>query len=131
MMLSRVPRQTSLASTARKSVAKQTVEIHRSSQRTAYRCVQISRSYYQYQPTPDDDPPEIYALGEHATLYPEHGFDQLFLMPGRMGVLCNPKRVRPVYRLLRLHLRSPIKKRIFYPQARGFEIPYSPTYFDG
>ena len=57
--------------------------------------------------------------------YPDYGFDKLFPILGRMGFPCNHKLVRPVYRLLGLHWRSPVKKRLPCPQAMVVEIPPS------
>ena len=59
--------------------------------------------------------------------HPESGFDQLLPILGRMGFPCNHKPVRPVYRLLGLHLRNPVNKRLSRSQAKVFEIPSSPN----
>ena len=82
-------------------------------------------SVFRYQPIPSDDSSLIHALEECVNQHLEYGFDQLFPILGRMGFPCNHKLVRPVYRLLGLHWRSPVKKRLPCPQAKVFEISSS------
>jgi putative transposase len=104
------------------------IEVHQVTQRKACEAVQISRSYYAYQPTPRDDTPVIDALQERVEKHSEYGFDKLFPMLRRAGFAWNHKRVRRVYRLLGLHLRRPVKKRLPRRKAKVFEIPSSPNF---
>ena len=65
----------------------------------------------RYEPKASDDAEIIEALSELADRHPRFGFRKLFILLRKAGHLWNHKRVRRVYRSMKLNLRRRHKRR--------------------
>ena len=72
----------------------------------------LSRSTARYRRRPDRDEEVIALLAELAERFPERGFDKLFQLIRRRGLVWNHKRVWRVYCLMQLNRRRRGKKRV-------------------
>lgn len=72
----------------------------------------LSRSTARYRRRPDRDEKVIAQLTELAERFPERGFDQLFQLIRRRGLVWNHTRVWRVYRLMQLNRPRRGKKRV-------------------
>jgi putative transposase len=72
----------------------------------------LSRSTVHYRRRPDRDEEVIALLAELAERFPERGFDKLFQLIRRRGLMRNHKRVWRVYCLMQLNRRRRGKKRV-------------------
>jgi len=98
------------------------MEQHDWSERRACKAVGLSRSTVRYPRRPDRDEEVIALLAELAERFPERGFDKLFQLIRRRGLVWNHKRVWRVYCLMRLNHRRRGKRRVpsRHPAAAGF-----------
>jgi len=74
--------------------------------------VQLPRSSYQYQKKPKDDGEIQDALTEVVSKHPTIGFWQSYYRFRNRGELWNHKRVRRIYREMKLNVRRRAKKRL-------------------
>jgi putative transposase len=74
--------------------------------------VQLPRSSYQYQKKPKDDSEIQEALTEVVSKHPAIGFWQSYYRFRNHGKLWNHKRVRRIYRTMKLNIRRKAKKRL-------------------
>lgn len=88
------------------------MEQHDWSERRACMAVGLSRSTARYQRQPDRDDEVIALLAELAERFPERGFDKLFQLIRRRGLVWNHKRVWRVYCQMQLNHRRRGKKRV-------------------
>ena len=72
----------------------------------------LSRPTASYRRRPDRDEKVIALLAELAERFPERGFDKLFQLIRRRGLVWNHKRVWRVYCLMQLNRRRRGKKRV-------------------
>lgn len=85
---------------------------HGWSERRACLAMGLSRSTARYRRRPDRDEKVIALLAELAERFPERGFDKLFQLIRRRGLVWNHKRVWRVYCLMQLNRRRRGKKRV-------------------
>ncbi len=85
---------------------------HGWSERRACSAMGLSRSTARYRRRPDRDEKVIALLAELAERFPERGFDKLFQLIRRRGLVWNHKRVWRVYCLMQLNRRRRGKKRV-------------------
>jgi putative transposase len=85
---------------------------HDWSERRACQAVGLSRSTARYRRRPDRDEAVIALLAELVERFPERGFDKLFQLIRRRGLVWNHKRVWRVYCLMQLNRRRRGKKRV-------------------
>jgi putative transposase len=88
------------------------MDCHDWSERRACQAVGLSRSTARYRRRPDRDEAVIALLAELAERFPERGFDKLFQLIRRRGLVWNHKRVWRVYCLMQLNRRRRGKKRV-------------------
>jgi putative transposase len=88
------------------------VDQHGWSERRACTAIGLSRSTVRYRARPDRDEEVIALLAELAERFPERGFDKLFQLIRRRGLVWNHKRVWRVYCLMQLNRRRRGKKRV-------------------
>ena len=74
--------------------------------------MQLPRSSYQYQSKPRDDGEIVDALTKVIEKHPAIGFWQSYHRFRNKGMLWNHKKVRRVYRLMKLNIRRRAKKRL-------------------
>ena len=74
--------------------------------------MQLPRSSYQYQRKPKDDSEIQNALAEVISKHPAIGFWQSYHRFRNRGRLWNHKRVRRIYRMMKLNIRRRAKKRL-------------------
>ena len=74
--------------------------------------MQLPRSSYQYQKKPKDDSEIQDALTEVVSKHPAIGFWQSYHRFRNRGKLWNHKRVRRIYRMMKLKVRRRAKKRL-------------------
>ena len=85
---------------------------HGWSERRACSAIGLSRSTARYRRRLDRDEEVIALLAELAERFPERGFDKLFQLIRRRGLVWNHKRVWRVYCLMQLNRRRRGKKRV-------------------
>lgn len=88
------------------------MEHHGWSERRACLAMGLSRSTVRYRRRPDRDEKVVAVLAELAERFPERGFDKLFQLIRRRGLVWNHKRVWRVYCLMQLNRRRRAKKRV-------------------
>ena len=74
--------------------------------------MQLSPSSYQYKHKPKDDNEIQDALTAVVSKHPAIGFWQSYFRLRRKGYSCNHKRLYRVYIMLRLNMRSRVKRRL-------------------
>jgi putative transposase len=89
--------------------------------------VQLSRTSYQYQNKPKDDSVIQDALTSVVNKHPSIGFWQSFHRLRNRGLLCNHKKVRRVYRQMKLNIRRRAKKRLPERVKQPLVIPSGPN----
>jgi putative transposase len=85
--------------------------------------VQLPRSSYQYQKKPKDDSAIQNALTEVVNKHPTIGFWQSYYRFRNRGEYWNHKRVRRIYREMKLNVRRRAKKRLPDRVKQPLEIP--------
>lgn len=95
----------------RKQWATYSIQTHELSERQACHLFQISRTVYRYQVVKKDDGEIEELLNRLAESKPRWGFRKMFDWMRNQGHKWNHKRVRRVYRALKLNLRIKPKKR--------------------
>ena len=88
------------------------IEEHGVSQRQACKALGVSRSSYQYEPSPKNDTPVIKELQMLVERHPAIGFWQSYFRLRRNGFMWNHKKVYRVYTALHLNIRRRFKKRL-------------------
>jgi putative transposase len=88
------------------------IDVHDWSERRACQAVGLARSTARYKRRTDRDEAVIALLAELAERFPERGFDKLFQLIRRRGLVWNHKRVWRVYCLMQLNRRRRGKKRV-------------------
>ena len=96
---------------------------HGWSERRACSAMGLSRSTARYRRRPDRDEEVIALLAELAERFPERGFDKLFQLIRRRGLVWNHKRVWRVYCLMQLNRRRRGKKRVPSREPASLVIP--------
>jgi len=89
--------------------------------------VQLSRTSYQYQNKPKDDSALQDALTSVIDKHPSIGFWQSFHRLRNRGLPWNHKRVRRVYRQMKLNIRRRAKKRLPERVKQPLAIPSGPN----
>jgi len=89
--------------------------------------VQLSRTSYQYQNKPKDDSALQDALTSVIDKHPSIGFWQSFHRLRNRGLPWNHKRVRRVYRQMKLNIRRRAKKRLPERVKQPLVIPSGPN----
>jgi putative transposase len=89
--------------------------------------VQLSRTSYQYQNKPKDDSVVQDALSGVIDKHPSIGFWQSFHRLRNRGLIWNHKRVRRVYRQMKLNIRRRAKKRLPDRVKQPLVIPSGPN----
>lgn len=87
--------------------------------------MKVSRSAFRYQPKRRDDAEIVEQLVQLAEHRPRWGYRKMFHRLRNQGYGWNHKRVRRVYRELRLHLRVKPKKRLPTRQPKPLAQPAS------
>jgi putative transposase len=82
------------------------------SQRRSCRLANLQRSSVRYEPRRQVDPRFRHRLPELAAHYPRYGYELLTKKLRREGLLVNEKRVRRLYLLEGLKLRSKLRKKL-------------------
>lgn len=82
------------------------------SERAACGVIELSRTVYRYEPSPDRDVELQEALQRLAASHPEMGFGKFFMMLRREGKSWNHKRVHRVYCEMKLNKRRKHKRRL-------------------
>ena len=85
---------------------------HAISERQACEMLKLSRTAYRYQAKPSDDEAIRESLETLAARKPRWGFPKMYAYLKNQGHAWNHKRVRRIYRELRLNLRVKPKKRL-------------------
>lgn len=75
------------------------------------RVLRVSKTAYYYKSRKDDSQ-VIEKLGDYAEKMPARGFDEYFKLLRKEGLPWNHKRVKRVYRLMKLNLRRKRKRRL-------------------
>jgi len=88
------------------------MDCHDWSKRRACQAVGLSRSTVRYRHRPDREEAVIALLAELAERFPERGFDKLFQLIRRRGLVWNHKRVWCMYCLMQLNRRRRSKKQV-------------------
>jgi putative transposase len=100
-----------LGSATKRELTTAIVEEHKISVSRACKITQLPRSQYYYKSV-KDDAPVIELLQELAFKHSSCGFPKLFDYIRRSGKPWNHKRVRRIYKLLKLHKRRKGKRRV-------------------
>jgi len=111
----------------RRLLAKQMVQNHQVSIRSACRAAKISRVCYLYRRKPQDDSLIKRILKQLSTRFPRYGFPMLFRLIRKLRYLWNHKRVWRVYRELGLNLKRRTKKRLPARIKQPLVVPASPN----
>lgn len=83
---------------------------------------------FYYQPHPRDDSEVMDTLTRLVEQYPRYGFDKLFVLIRKEGHRWNHKRVRRIYRLMKLNIRRKHKKRLKRETPQPLLQPLRPNY---
>jgi len=100
---------------------------HGLSERRACRLLSMSRTSYRYQPQPSTDGPIITVLEQLAEAHPRWGFGKMMQRISKRDYGWNHKRVRRIYRQLKLNLRVKPKKRFPSRQPQPLVQPAGPN----
>lgn len=96
---------------------------HEISERQACELLKLSRTTYHYQPKPSDDEAIRTSLQTLAARKPRWGFPKMFAYLRNQGHSWNHKRVRRIYREMRLNLRVKPKKRLPRRDPQPLVVP--------
>jgi len=96
----------------RKDCVTYVVKTHEISERQACELFRISRTVYRYKRKEKKDGPIREVLRQLAADHPRWGFKKMFARLRRQGHRWNHKRVRRIYRDMKLHIRIKPKKRL-------------------
>ena len=108
-------------------LAKTLMEERRLSGRRACRAVGVSRTRLYYQPAERDDGPLIVAIHALIEEEPAWGQDKIVDRLRADGHPWNAKRIRRVYKALKLHLRRRGKKRLPARVKEPLSVPSQPN----
>ena len=89
--------------------------------------MKLPRSNYQYTAKPKDDKAVEEALGELVTKHPSIGLWQCHYRLRNRGIIWNHKRLRRVYRKMKLNIRRRAKKRLPERVKQPLITPTSPN----
>jgi len=103
------------------------IEKHGLSERRACQLLSISRTSYRYRPQPFTDGPIIAVLQQLAGEHPRWGFGKMMQWISKQSYGWNHKRVRRVYRQLKLNLRVKPRRRFPSRQPQPLVQPTGPN----
>lgn len=98
-------------------------EEHQYSIRQACKEVVLHPSSYYYKAHPRDDKPIIEQLNKLAEEHPAYGFPMMYAMLRYQGFLWNNKRVKRVYKQMKLNLTRKRKRRLPVREKQSLIVP--------
>jgi len=101
---------------ARKAVARELIDTHRLSERSACLAVGVSRSGFRYQATSKTDNVLRSRLKELAAQYPRYGYLMLHGLLKAEGLVVNRKRTYRLYSEEALQVRTKKRKKLQRPR---------------
>lgn len=103
-------------------------EQHKYSIRQACKEVALHPSSYYYKAHPRDDKPIIKQLNKLSENHPTYGFPMMFSLLRYQGFIWNSKRVKRVYKQMKLNISRKRKRRLPVREKQSLVVPKEPNY---